>query len=80
MGACLQAALPLVQLAGDQGGVEAVGDDQVLQLPHAAHLQPLHQLLVRHHLSVSPPRAGSAITLNGAQVRKSSRFLRHIAL
>ena len=50
----LQAVLLLVQLPLDQLRVEAVRDDEILQLPQAADLQLLLQIIVGDGLRGTP--------------------------
>ena len=45
-------ALPaLVQLAGDQAAVEAVADQQVLQLAYVCYVQRRHEFRIGYHLA-----------------------------
>ena len=49
-------ALPaLVQLAGDQATVEALADQQVLQLADVGYVQRRHEVRVRYHLAETLP-------------------------
>ena len=46
-----QALSALVQLAGDQAAVEALADQQVLQLADVCYVQRRHEVRIRYHLA-----------------------------